>query len=157
MSWRLVSDLSLMLFRDLLIKELICILQLCVMLVYKHDINPLSLPLSFPVSLFVPPPPPPVLFLSCRGFVYDSKHNLQMRGLVVLLMSKAAGRSGTVSDTLLPDMISGIYPRSGQFHNPIRAPSHKTFIITTIIFISAQTMFQTTPTHTVLSTTLQCS
>ncbi|XP_053476208.1 decaprenyl-diphosphate synthase subunit 2 [Ictalurus furcatus] len=33
-----------------------------------------------------------------------------MRGLVVLLMSKAAGRSESASDALLPDMISGIYP-----------------------------------------------
>ncbi|XP_060781157.1 decaprenyl-diphosphate synthase subunit 2 isoform X2 [Neoarius graeffei] len=39
-----------------------------------------------------------------------SKHNLQMRGLLVLLMSKAAGRSDSASDPLLPDMISGIYP-----------------------------------------------
>ncbi|XP_046721467.1 decaprenyl-diphosphate synthase subunit 2 isoform X1 [Silurus meridionalis] len=50
------------------------------------------------------------LLNTARGFVYDSKHNLQMRGLVVLLMSKAAGRSGSPSDALLPDMISGIYP-----------------------------------------------
>ncbi|XP_060727595.1 decaprenyl-diphosphate synthase subunit 2 isoform X2 [Tachysurus vachellii] len=50
------------------------------------------------------------LLNTARGFVYDSKHNLQMRGLVVLLMSKAAGQSGSSSDALLPDMISGIYP-----------------------------------------------
>ncbi|KAF4089870.1 hypothetical protein AMELA_G00043130 [Ameiurus melas] len=50
------------------------------------------------------------LLNTARGFVYDSKHNLQMRGLVVLLMSKAAGRSDSASDVLLPDMISGIYP-----------------------------------------------
>ncbi|XP_062850964.1 decaprenyl-diphosphate synthase subunit 2 isoform X2 [Trichomycterus rosablanca] len=50
------------------------------------------------------------LLQTARGFVYDSKHNLQMRGLVVLLLSKAAGQSNTASDALLPDMISGIYP-----------------------------------------------
>lgn len=50
------------------------------------------------------------LLNTARGFVYDSKHNLQMRGLVVLLMSKAAGRSESASGALLPDMISGIYP-----------------------------------------------
>lgn len=50
------------------------------------------------------------LLNTARGFVYDSKHNLQMRGLVVLLMSKAAGPSSTSSDVLLPDMVSGIYP-----------------------------------------------
>ncbi|XP_053358877.1 decaprenyl-diphosphate synthase subunit 2 [Clarias gariepinus] len=50
------------------------------------------------------------LLNTARGFVYDSKNNLQMRGLVVLLMSKAAGRSAAASDALLPDMISGIYP-----------------------------------------------
>ncbi|XP_072533395.1 all trans-polyprenyl-diphosphate synthase PDSS2 isoform X2 [Salminus brasiliensis] len=50
------------------------------------------------------------LLNTARGFVYDSKHNLQMRGLVVLLMSKAAGPSSTASDVLLPDMVSGIYP-----------------------------------------------
>lgn len=50
------------------------------------------------------------LLNTARGFVYDSKHNLQMRGLVVLLMSKTAGRSSTASDNLLPDMISGIHP-----------------------------------------------
>ncbi|XP_036431097.1 decaprenyl-diphosphate synthase subunit 2 [Colossoma macropomum] len=50
------------------------------------------------------------LLNTARGFVYDSKHNLQMRGLVVLLMSKAAGPSSTAPDALLPDMVSGIYP-----------------------------------------------
>lgn len=46
-----------------------------------------------------------------RGFVYDSKNNLQMRGLVVLLLSKAAGPSHAASDLLAQDMVSGIYPR----------------------------------------------
>ncbi|KAL7889213.1 hypothetical protein AOLI_G00014710 [Acnodon oligacanthus] len=50
------------------------------------------------------------LLNTARGFVYDSKHNLQMRGLVVLLMSKAAGPGSTAPDALLPDMVSGIYP-----------------------------------------------
>lgn len=47
----------------------------------------------------------------CRGFVYDSKNNLQMRGLIVLLLSKAAGPSLAASDLLAQDMVSGIYPR----------------------------------------------
>lgn len=46
-----------------------------------------------------------------RGFVYDSRNNLQMRGLVVLLMSKAAGPSDAAADLLAQDMVSGIYPR----------------------------------------------
>ncbi|KAL3968446.1 solute carrier family 39 (zinc transporter), member 7 [Sarotherodon galilaeus] len=50
------------------------------------------------------------LLNTARGFVYDSKNNLQMRGLVVLLLSKAAGPSHTASDLLAQDMVSGIYP-----------------------------------------------
>lgn len=47
-----------------------------------------------------------------RGFVYDSRNNLQMRGLVVLLMSKAAGPGQhKASDVFPQDMVSGIYPR----------------------------------------------
>ncbi|CAM9153559.1 unnamed protein product [Lampetra planeri] len=49
------------------------------------------------------------LLNTARGFVSDSKNNLQMRGLIVLLMSKAAGPSPTSSDQL-QDMVSGIYP-----------------------------------------------
>lgn len=49
--------------------------------------------------------------LFCRGFVYDSKNNLQMRGLIVLLLSKAAGPSHAASGLLTQDMVSGIYPR----------------------------------------------
>lgn len=49
------------------------------------------------------------LLNTARGFVYDSKNNLQMRGLVVLLMSKAAGPSHS-SPLLSQDMVSGIYP-----------------------------------------------
>ncbi|KAG7466024.1 hypothetical protein MATL_G00160400 [Megalops atlanticus] len=50
------------------------------------------------------------LLNTARGFVYDSKNNLQMRGLVVLLMSKAAGPSAASPDLLQQDMVSGIYP-----------------------------------------------
>ncbi|XP_074547354.1 all trans-polyprenyl-diphosphate synthase PDSS2 [Halichoeres trimaculatus] len=50
------------------------------------------------------------LLNTARGFVYDSKNNLQMRGLVVLLLSKAAGPSHAASDLLPQDMVSGIYP-----------------------------------------------
>uniref|UniRef100_A0A4W5PU78 Prenyl (decaprenyl) diphosphate synthase, subunit 2 n=1 Tax=Hucho hucho TaxID=62062 RepID=A0A4W5PU78_9TELE len=51
------------------------------------------------------------LLSTARGFIYDSRNNLQMRGLVVLLMSKAAGPSQhTASDLLPQDMVSGIYP-----------------------------------------------
>nr|XP_033795167.1 decaprenyl-diphosphate synthase subunit 2 isoform X2 [Geotrypetes seraphini] len=44
-----------------------------------------------------------------RGFIYDSRNNLQMRGLVVLLISKAAGPSKTDDLSLQHDMVSGIY------------------------------------------------
>lgn len=50
------------------------------------------------------------LLNTARGFVYDSRNNLQMRGLVVLLMSKAAGPSQVTPDLLAQDMVSGIYP-----------------------------------------------
>ncbi|XP_036927368.1 decaprenyl-diphosphate synthase subunit 2 isoform X1 [Acanthopagrus latus] len=50
------------------------------------------------------------LLNTARGFVYDSKNNLQMRGLIVLLLSKAAGPSHASSDLLPQDMVSGIYP-----------------------------------------------
>ncbi|GCB70413.1 hypothetical protein scyTo_0010775 [Scyliorhinus torazame] len=50
------------------------------------------------------------LISTARGFVYDSKNNLQLRGLVVLLMSKAAGRSKTADPPLEGDLVSGIYP-----------------------------------------------
>jgi len=51
-------------------------------------------------------------FLS-RGYVYDSRHNLQTRGLIVLLLSKAAGPSHAAAGLLSHDMVSGIYPRYG--------------------------------------------
>uniref|UniRef100_A0A1A8S8D2 Prenyl (Decaprenyl) diphosphate synthase, subunit 2 n=1 Tax=Nothobranchius rachovii TaxID=451742 RepID=A0A1A8S8D2_9TELE len=50
------------------------------------------------------------LLNTARGFVYDSKNNLQMRGLIVLLLSKAAGASHATYDLLPQDMVSGIYP-----------------------------------------------
>ncbi|KAM4816868.1 all trans-polyprenyl-diphosphate synthase PDSS2 isoform X2 [Urocitellus parryii] len=42
------------------------------------------------------------------GLVHDSRHNLQLRGLVVLLISKAAGPSG-VNTSQNYDTVSGIY------------------------------------------------
>nr|XP_020477637.1 decaprenyl-diphosphate synthase subunit 2 [Monopterus albus] len=56
------------------------------------------------------------LLNTARGFVYDSRNNLQMRGLVVLLLSKAAGPSHTASELLAHDMVYGIYPRKGLEH-----------------------------------------
>ncbi|XP_070698648.1 all trans-polyprenyl-diphosphate synthase PDSS2 [Pempheris klunzingeri] len=50
------------------------------------------------------------LLNTARGYVYDSKNNFQLRGLVVLLLSKAAGPGHTASDLLDQDMVSGIYP-----------------------------------------------
>ncbi|XP_056446517.1 decaprenyl-diphosphate synthase subunit 2 [Gadus chalcogrammus] len=51
------------------------------------------------------------LLNTARGFVYDSRNNLQMRGLVILLLSKAAGPSSQSAPDLQPqDMVSGIYP-----------------------------------------------
>ncbi|XP_054469642.1 decaprenyl-diphosphate synthase subunit 2 [Anoplopoma fimbria] len=50
------------------------------------------------------------LLNTARGYVYDSRNNLQTRGLIVLLLSKAAGPSHAASDLLSQDMVSGIYP-----------------------------------------------
>ncbi|KAJ3612727.1 hypothetical protein NHX12_018985 [Muraenolepis orangiensis] len=48
---------------------------------------------------------------TARGLVYDSRSHLQMRGLVVLLLSKAAGPSSQPApDLQAQDMVSGIYP-----------------------------------------------
>lgn len=69
-----------------------------------------------------------------RGFVCDSRNNLQMRGLVVLLISKAAGPS-TADISFQHSMVSGIYSRyvatffskihqsifDGQLHGGIKA------------------------------------
>ncbi|KAM9315760.1 all trans-polyprenyl-diphosphate synthase PDSS2 [Gastrophryne carolinensis] len=49
------------------------------------------------------------LLNTARAFVYDSRNSLQMRGLVVLLISKAAGPSKISDDSLESDMVSGIY------------------------------------------------
>uniref|UniRef100_A0A8C8VHX8 Decaprenyl diphosphate synthase subunit 2 n=1 Tax=Pelusios castaneus TaxID=367368 RepID=A0A8C8VHX8_9SAUR len=49
------------------------------------------------------------LLNTARGLVYDSRNNLQMRGLVVLLISKAAGPSNTAEISFQHDMVSGIY------------------------------------------------
>ena len=45
-----------------------------------------------------------------RKFLYDGKHSLQTRGLLVLLVSKAAGPA-TDNDQPIEQMVSGIYPR----------------------------------------------
>ncbi|XP_014820229.1 PREDICTED: decaprenyl-diphosphate synthase subunit 2 isoform X1 [Calidris pugnax] len=45
---------------------------------------------------------------TARGFVSDSRNNLQMRGLVILLISKAAGPS-TAELSFQHSMVSGIY------------------------------------------------
>ncbi|XP_034621826.1 decaprenyl-diphosphate synthase subunit 2 isoform X2 [Trachemys scripta elegans] len=49
------------------------------------------------------------LLNTARGLVYDSRNNLQMRGLVVLLISKAAGPRNTAELPFQHDMVSGIY------------------------------------------------
>ncbi|XP_040614212.1 all trans-polyprenyl-diphosphate synthase PDSS2 isoform X2 [Mesocricetus auratus] len=49
------------------------------------------------------------LLSTARGLVHDSRHNLQLRGLVVLLISKAAGPSTGNSPCQNYDMVSGIY------------------------------------------------
>ncbi|KAM5167761.1 all trans-polyprenyl-diphosphate synthase PDSS2 isoform 3-T3 [Callospermophilus lateralis] len=48
------------------------------------------------------------LLTTARGLVHDSRHNLQLRGLVVLLISKAAGPS-RVNTSQNYDTVSGIY------------------------------------------------
>ncbi|XP_045662913.1 all trans-polyprenyl-diphosphate synthase PDSS2 isoform X2 [Ursus americanus] len=49
------------------------------------------------------------LLTTARGLVHDSRHNLQLRGLVVLLISKAAGPSSMNTSCQNYDMVSGIY------------------------------------------------
>ncbi|XP_039725727.1 all trans-polyprenyl-diphosphate synthase PDSS2 isoform X1 [Pteropus medius] len=49
------------------------------------------------------------LLTTARGFVQDSRNNLQLRGLVVLLISKAAGPSSVNDSCQNYDMVSGIY------------------------------------------------
>uniref|UniRef100_A0A0B7ALW7 Decaprenyl-diphosphate synthase subunit 2 n=2 Tax=Arion vulgaris TaxID=1028688 RepID=A0A0B7ALW7_9EUPU len=48
------------------------------------------------------------LVKTARGLVFDGKHNLQMRGLLVLLISKAAGPNPEV-EYCEQDMVSGVY------------------------------------------------
>nr|XP_055186674.1 all trans-polyprenyl-diphosphate synthase PDSS2 isoform X1 [Nyctereutes procyonoides] len=49
------------------------------------------------------------LLTTARGLVHDSRQNLQLRGLVVLLISKAAGPSSMNASCQNYDMVSGIY------------------------------------------------
>ncbi|XP_058163204.1 all trans-polyprenyl-diphosphate synthase PDSS2 isoform X1 [Dasypus novemcinctus] len=49
------------------------------------------------------------LLTTARGLVHDTRHNLQLRGLVVLLISKAAGPSSVNASCQNYDMVSGIY------------------------------------------------
>ncbi|XP_016011224.1 decaprenyl-diphosphate synthase subunit 2 isoform X2 [Rousettus aegyptiacus] len=49
------------------------------------------------------------LLTTARGFVQDTRNNLQLRGLVVLLISKAAGPSSVNDSCQNYDMVSGIY------------------------------------------------
>ncbi|XP_039207054.1 all trans-polyprenyl-diphosphate synthase PDSS2 isoform X3 [Crotalus tigris] len=49
------------------------------------------------------------LLNTARGFVSDTRNNLQMRGLVVLLVSKAAGPNLSIEESIQNDIVSGIY------------------------------------------------
>uniref|UniRef100_A0A2K6SQ82 Decaprenyl diphosphate synthase subunit 2 n=1 Tax=Saimiri boliviensis boliviensis TaxID=39432 RepID=A0A2K6SQ82_SAIBB len=49
------------------------------------------------------------LLTTARGLVHDSQNSLQLRGLVVLLISKAAGPSSGNASCQNYDMVSGIY------------------------------------------------
>ncbi|XP_067674161.1 all trans-polyprenyl-diphosphate synthase PDSS2-like isoform X2 [Haliotis asinina] len=52
------------------------------------------------------------LLRTARGLVYDGKHGLQTRGLIVLLLSKAAGPGPQIEGKMLEkDKITGICPR----------------------------------------------
>jgi len=48
------------------------------------------------------------LLRTARGLVFDGKHNLQMRGLLVMLISKAAGPTPT-AELAAQEMVSGVY------------------------------------------------
>lgn len=50
------------------------------------------------------------LLTTARGLVHDSRNSLQLRGLVVLLISKAAGPSTRDASRQNYHMVSGIYP-----------------------------------------------
>ncbi len=43
--------------------------------------------------------------------MYDGSKNMQTRGLIVLLLSKAAGAGLENNGDVLETMVSGIYPR----------------------------------------------
>lgn len=49
------------------------------------------------------------LLKTARGMVFDGNHNLQMKGLFVMLISKAAGPSPQ-DDFAKEEMVSGVYP-----------------------------------------------
>ncbi|XP_005110593.1 decaprenyl-diphosphate synthase subunit 2 [Aplysia californica] len=49
------------------------------------------------------------LLKTARGLVFDGKHNLQMRGLLVMLISKAAGPNPD-AEYAEQEMVSGVYP-----------------------------------------------
>ncbi|XP_026522417.1 decaprenyl-diphosphate synthase subunit 2 isoform X2 [Notechis scutatus] len=49
------------------------------------------------------------LLNTARGFISDTRNNLQMRGLVVLLVSKAAGPNLSREHSIQNDIVSGIY------------------------------------------------
>ncbi|CAH1799425.1 unnamed protein product [Owenia fusiformis] len=51
------------------------------------------------------------LLKTARGFVYDGKHTMQTRGLVVLLISKAAVGTEVPSEQ---ELIAGIHPKQRQ-------------------------------------------
>ena len=46
-----------------------------------------------------------------RKFFNDGKHNMQTRGLLVLLMAKTAGPCAASDEEHREKMVSGIYPR----------------------------------------------
>ena len=53
------------------------------------------------------------LLNTARGFVFDGQYGFQTRGLLVLLVAKAAGPK-TSSEEILQDPVSGIYPSQRQ-------------------------------------------
>uniref|UniRef100_A0A8C2KUQ9 Prenyl (decaprenyl) diphosphate synthase, subunit 2 n=1 Tax=Cyprinus carpio TaxID=7962 RepID=A0A8C2KUQ9_CYPCA len=69
------------------------------------------------------------LLNTARGFVYDSRNNLQMRGLIIMLMSKAAGPCPSNSDLICDSMVSGIYPRITIFPSVSLSLIHTAFLV----------------------------
>eukprot|EP00493_Phyllostaurus_siculus_P022564 UN22898 len=49
------------------------------------------------------------LLKTARGFVYDGKHTLQTRGLIVLLLSKAIGQAPALLEDGEQDVVGGIH------------------------------------------------